>query len=134
MLLQRWAMVRPQFQNRQPPARKVLLMAQILVANDEQMETRGFSFAEEVAAFQFAPAHLHRRMNFHGRATLDAPASACRRQAALSSGEFGGDPLPTVTQNRLGLFTRDALERFEEIIQRQSLSQIIEQGLNRKPR
>ena len=45
-----------QFENGQPPTGEVLLMPQVLVANDEQLEARRLGFAEQVAIFQFTPA------------------------------------------------------------------------------
>jgi hypothetical protein len=40
-------MIRPEFGGRKPPTRKVLLIAQILVADDEQLETRQFGQAQQ---------------------------------------------------------------------------------------
>jgi len=48
MLLQGRTMIGPQFEGSQPMSRKILLMAQILVADDEEVEPRGFSSAKQV--------------------------------------------------------------------------------------
>ncbi len=39
MSLQRRAMVGPKFENGQTPAREILLIAQIFIANDKQIKT-----------------------------------------------------------------------------------------------
>jgi hypothetical protein len=41
-------MIRPQFENAEPPLREVLLMAQVLVADDEQVKPRGRRLAQEI--------------------------------------------------------------------------------------
>src|SRR5260221_1931920 len=63
MLFQSRTMIRPQFENRQPPARWVLLMAEILVANNEKIKPSGLSFTEQVTIFQVTPTHFQGRMH-----------------------------------------------------------------------
>ena len=41
--------------------------------------------------------------------------------------KFGRDPLPAVTQHCLSLFARNAFESFQEVIERESVSEVIEQ-------
>ena len=63
MAFQSGTMIRPEFQNRQPPVRKVLLITQILVADDEQIKTGQFGLPQQSAVFKFSPSHFHRRVN-----------------------------------------------------------------------
>ena len=60
MFFERRAMVGPQLKNGEPPAREVLLIPQILVANDEQFEGSSFRLAEEVPIGQITPPKLDR--------------------------------------------------------------------------
>jgi hypothetical protein len=54
----------------------------------------------------------------------------CRHRGAPSPRCFCGDALPTVPQNCLRLLARDALECFQEIIEREPVREVIEQCLN----
>ncbi len=63
VLLQSRPMIGPQFQDGKTSAGKILLMAQVLVANDQQLETRFLSGSEESAVFESAPTHLHSGQN-----------------------------------------------------------------------
>ena len=57
-------MICPQFQNRQMAAGEILLIAQILIADGEQIETARFSRFKQLSVFEAAPAHFHSCLNF----------------------------------------------------------------------
>lgn len=51
-------MVRPKFQNREPPPRDVLLVKQVFVRHDKKVEFGPLRCREEVAVADAAPPHL----------------------------------------------------------------------------
>ena len=61
MLLQGRTMVRPQFEDREPFPCEILLMPQVLIADDEKVKCGRFSGTQQAAVFQVAPSHLNRR-------------------------------------------------------------------------
>ena len=64
MLFQSRTVIRPKFENRQAPFREVLLVTDVLIADDEQIEPCCLSFTNQVAILELPPAHLHRSVNF----------------------------------------------------------------------
>src|SRR5262249_52309789 len=57
-------MVCPKLENRYRADGNILLIAQIFVADDQQIESLRFSRAQQIAIFEFVPTHLKRSPHF----------------------------------------------------------------------
>ena len=64
MSLQRWAMIRPQFEDRQSSTGEILLMTKVLVADDQQVKARCFRRLQQRAVFERAPAEFRGGLDF----------------------------------------------------------------------
>ncbi|HET9367576.1 MAG TPA: hypothetical protein VFO22_05855 [Candidatus Udaeobacter sp.] len=60
MLLERWPMIRPKLKYGDATLCQVLLMAKILIGDDEQSEAFGFCPIKQFAITDSAPSHFHR--------------------------------------------------------------------------
>src|SRR5438105_1426798 len=96
---------------------------------------RAASASRSKSPFSSSPQPIFcRSVGPHALTTRDVLAQECKRPAAPSSCDFRGDALPAIAQDGLGLVARDTFESFEEIIERQSVSKVIEESLDGQPR
>jgi hypothetical protein len=98
-------------------------------------------WVEEQCALSRATANRYMRLASHAdrltrymtiREAYIAAGIINPRPGAPSSRQFGRDALPTILDDRLCLPARNALKRFEEIVEREPVGEIIEERLNGK--
>src|SRR5256885_7907071 len=92
------------------------------------------SVSRSKSPFSSSPQPILPQCGPHGLATRDVLARGCKRPAAPSSRDFRGNSFPAVAQDGPGLFARDTFEGLEEIIERESVSKVIEESPDGQPR
>lgn len=99
MFLECRTMVCPEFQDSEAALGQILLIEQVLIADDKQIESARFGHLKQLAIFEIAPAHFYGRENFmirqcpthlHWRADIQkhfhaASSAAIRSQPARST-------------------------------------------------
>lgn len=118
-----------QDKDRDSPAGKFLLVAEVLVGGQKKLESAFFGFGEEGAIAELAPAEFICCAN--GVAWQEIPqglgSSLGKRFALVGNGEAGFG----VGEDGEGLSATDALEPFEELIESGAALDVFEEGFNR---